>query len=91
MREQTIVWRNDFENIEFAFPIEDGFVDSDWAHSISKLAILSYMNSGKSIGNFFKCSETGVVHFETFDGWKVFVHQIEEFAFLEQSVCHNKY
>lgn len=86
MREQTIVWRDDFDSIEFNFPLEEGYKDEDWAHSLSAGVIISRKNCGKSIGNFFKERETGEIFFESTSGWRTPTSMIKEFAFLEQSV-----
>ena len=72
MREQTIVWRNDFENIEFGEKIE---------RAISKHAIIYTTHGCEAVGFFVLCKDG--IYFEACSGMCLPSSRIREFAFLE--------
>lgn len=75
MREQTIVWRNDFENIEFRPSM------SDDERIVSKEVIICTQHGSKSVGLFCKSKE--VPYFEANSGMRLTLDRIKEWASLE--------
>ena len=83
MREQLIVWRNDFENIEFRPSTPDD------ERIVSEEVIICIQHGSKSVGLFCKRNDTrkntrkDTLYFEAKSGMRLTLDRIREFAFLE--------
>lgn len=79
MREQTIVWRNDFENIKFRPSL------SDDERIVSEEVIICTQHGSKSVGLFCKSNSArkNTPYFEANSGMRLTLDRIKEWAYLE--------
>lgn len=75
MREQTIVWRDDFESIEFreATDVQE--------RTVSEEVIVCTQHGSKYVGLF--CKGKNGFYFEANSGTRLTLDKIKEFSFLE--------